>query len=99
MGTVRIKMPVVLQAGTIGALSSRTITIEDNYGRTLWQGRQGTIASFDIVSPTRISIYLGRYANEVSGIVRPGCKYVLEVDNGIHWKSQYILCEVDMLVG
>ena len=99
MEAVWIKMPVVLQPGYIGMLSSRTVKVLDDYGRTLWEGRQGTIASFDISSPIKIKIDLGSFANEVSGVVRPGGKYVLMVDNGIHWKSQYILSEVDMLVG
>lgn len=96
-GTVRIKMPNNIVEGWVGLFSSRSATVTDSHGKVLWKGQHGENASFTIDEPTQITINLGGWANEVSGIVYPKKKYSLVQDMGVHMLATYRITEVDVI--
>lgn len=96
-GTVRIKMPNNVVEGLVGLFSSRCALVTDKSGKILWKGKHGENASFSVNRPTRITIDLGGLANNVSGMVSPGCKYALVQDMGIHMLATFRLTEVDVI--
>lgn len=96
-GVVRIKMPNNIVEGLVGLFSSRSAIVTDSTGRTLWKGFHGENASFTIGEPTKITINLGGWANEVKGIVYPKKKYSLVQDMGVHMLATYRLTEVDVI--
>lgn len=95
-GIVRIKMPN-LQLGWAGLFSSRTATITDANGRTLWSGQHGENAQFEISEPQTVTISLGGWANEFSGTVEPRRKYTCVQDMGVHMLATFRLSEVDII--
>lgn len=96
-GTVRIKMPNNIVEGWVGLISSRAASVTDNRGKVLWKGQHGENASFVIDEPTKITINLGGWANEVTGIVYPKKKYSLVQDMGLHMFATYRITEVDVI--
>lgn len=96
-GEVRIKMPNNIVEGMIGLFSSRDALVSDGNGRILWKGKHGENARFTIDSPTNITISLGSWANEVSGLVYPKRKYSLVQDMGVHMFATFRLTEVDVI--
>ena len=95
-GVVRIKMPNNIVQGWVGLFSSRRAAVVSN-GRTLWEGQHGENASFNINSPTKITIELGGWANPVEGTVYPRKKYALVQDMGVHMLATFRLTEVDVI--
>lgn len=96
-GTVRIKMPNNIVEGWMGLISSRAASVTDSRGVVLWKGQHGENASFVIDKPTRITINLGGWANEITGIVYPKKKYSLVQDMGVHMFATYRITEVDVI--
>ncbi len=96
-GVVRIKMPNNIVEGWVGLFSSRTATVSDKSGKTLWTGQHGENASFTLDKPTDIVINLGGWANSVEGIVEPKRKYSLVQDMGMHMLATYRITEVDVI--
>ena len=92
IGEVKINLPDNSSELYVG-LSSTTITDFD--GNTLWKGKHGENASFTIDSPTIITIDMGSWANEVSGIVLPNKCYSLRNNIGLHKYANYSLEEAD----
>ncbi|MCD8103978.1 MAG: zinc-ribbon domain-containing protein [Lachnospiraceae bacterium] len=97
-GIVKIKMPTTnaISGGFVGMLSSKNVTISSG-SRTLWTGRHGQTASFELDAPTTITIDLGGWANKVNGRVEPKKKYELVQDQGIHMLATFTLSEVDVI--
>lgn len=96
-GVVRIKMPNNIVEGWVGLFSSRSATIMDSHGKILWKGQHGENASFTIDEPTKITINLGGWANEISGTVCPKKKYSLVQDMGLHMLATFRITEVDVI--
>ena len=96
-GVVRIKMPNNIVEGWVGLFSSRSATVYDDKGKTLWEGKHGENASFTIDEPTRVRVNLGGWANEVEGTVYPKKKYSLVQDMGVHMLATYRITEVDVI--
>ena len=96
-GIVRIKMPNNIVQGWVGLFSSRDARIEDSKGNVLWEGKHGENAKFEIEEATEITIYLGGWANTVSGEVEPNKKYSLVQDLGVHMLATFRMTEVDMI--
>lgn len=96
-GVVRIKMPNNIVEGMVGLFSSRNAIVKDEQGKVLWRGQHGENARFTIDKATRVTVNLGGWANEVSGIVYPRRKYSLVQDMGIHMLATYRLTEVDFI--
>lgn len=96
-GDVRIKMPNNVVQGVVGLFSSRRAAVVDNSGKILWEGKHGENARFTIEAPTKITIQLGSWANEVEGTVYPKRKYSLVQDMGIHMLATFRLTEVDVI--
>lgn len=96
-GVVRIKMPNNIVEGWVGLFSSRSATIMDSHGKILWKGQHGENASFTIDKPTKITINLGGWANEISGTVCPKKKYSLVQDMGLHMLATFRITEVDVI--
>lgn len=96
-GVVRIKMPNNIVEGWVGLFSSRSATVKDSHGKILWKGQHGENARFTIDEPTRITIYLGGWANEISGTVCPKKKYSLVQDMGLHMFATFRITEVDVI--
>lgn len=95
-GKVRIKMPNNIVEGWIGLFSSRDASVSAN-GKVLWKGHHGENAEFTIDEPTKITINLGGWANDVVGTVSPKKKYSLVQDMGVHMLATYRLTEVDVI--
>lgn len=97
-GLVKIRIPRTEQIadGWVGLFSSKTASITTN-GHTLWEGKHGETASFNIDGPTNIVINLGTWGNPVEGIVNPKHKYELVQDYGFHMKATFRLAEVDVI--
>lgn len=97
---VRVQLPNTQQisGGWVGLLSSKSAAIEAG-SKTLWQGRHGQTASFEIDAPTEVAVNLGTWANPVVGTVKPGMRYQLVQDFGVHLKATYTLTEIDMIGG
>lgn len=96
-GIVRIKMPNNIVQGWAGLFSSRKASVTDNHGKVLWEGQHGENAEFTIDEPTKITINLGGWANEVAGTVYPKKKYSLIQDMGVHMLATFRLTEVDVI--
>ena len=96
-GEVRIKMPNNIVEGWVGLFSSRSATVYNKSGKTLWSGKHGENARFIIDEPTDIRINLGGWANEVSGTVYPKRKYSLVQDMGVHMLATFRITEVDVI--
>lgn len=96
-GTVRIKMPNNVVDGWVGLFSSRKAEVRTVSGKILWEGSHGENARFTVSAPTKIVIDLGRWANDVEGIVYPRRKYSLIQDMGAHMLATYRLTEVDYI--
>ena len=94
---VRIKMPNNIVIGVAGLFSSRNAIVKTTSGEILWKGMHGQTAIFNITTETNIIINLGGWANELSGKIRPGKKYSLVQDLGMHWLATYRLTEVDVI--
>lgn len=99
-GQVRIQIPSTqqIQPGLVGALSSKAAVVKSG-SETLWSGKHGQTAVFDIDGPTKITITLGTWANPVVGTVKPRRRYQLVQDCGIHMKATYDLTEIDIISG
>lgn len=99
-GQVRIQIPSTqqIQPGLVGAFSSKAVEVK-SAGKTLWSGKQGQTAVFDVDGPTQVIITLGSWANPVNGTVKPRRRYQLVQDCGPHWKATYDLTEVDVISG
>lgn len=95
-GTVRIKMPNNIVEGWVGLFSSRDASVSAD-GKILWKGHHGENAEFIIDEPTKITINLGGWANEVEGTVSPKKKYSLVQDMGVHMLATFRLTEVDVI--
>lgn len=67
-GTVRIKKPNNIVEGWIGLFSLRDASVSAN-GKVLWKDHHGENAEFTIEKPTKITINLGDWANEIEGTV------------------------------
>lgn len=96
-GVVRIKMPNNIVQGWVGLFSSRDARVEDSNGNVLWEGKHGENAIFEINEPKEVTICLGGWANDVSGIVEPNKKYALVQDLGVHMFATYRITEVDVI--
>ncbi len=96
-GEVRIKMPNNIVQGWVGLFSSRDARVEDEEGNILWKGQHGENAKFIINRPVKVTIYLGGWANPISGIVEPRKKYSLIQDLGVHMLATFRLTEVDLI--
>ncbi len=90
-------MPNNIVEGWVGLFSSRNAVVKDHKGHVLWQGQHGENANFIISEPTKIVINLGKWANEVTGIVYPKKKYSLVQDMGVHMFATFRLTEVDII--
>ena len=63
----------------------------------LWSGKHGQTAIFDIDTPTKVTIDLGKWANDVTGTVSPGHRYQLVQDMSPHMFATFRLSEVDVI--
>ena len=92
VGMVSIKLPKYENSMFI----STKISIFDDTGKSVWEGRQGQVAQFYVKKPTKIEIKMSM-ANPIVGTVRANKKYACIQDNGIHWYAKYYLTEVDII--
>ena len=92
VGMVSIKLPRYENSMFI----STKISILDDTNKTLWEGRQGQVAQFNVDKPTNIIIKMNM-ANPIKGIVYANKKYACIQDTGIHWYATYYLTEVDLI--
>ena len=95
--TVRIALPNTNQMATgyVGLFAKKDCSIVSN-GKVIWTGKHGEVATFDIDEPQGVTIDLGTWANKVMGPVKPGTRYKLVQDMGLHMKATFRLTEVDM---
>lgn len=96
---VRIALPntnVLSGGGLASAFIKKDASVSSN-GRTLWSGSHSQVATFDVDGPTEVTIDLGSMANSTTGTVKPGHKYQLVQDLGLHWKAVFRLSEVDVI--
>lgn len=77
-------------------LSSKECTVRAG-NNTLWKGKQGENAKFEIDEPTSITIDIGSWGNPIEGTIEPGKKYSCVQDMGIHFRATYRLTEVDVI--
>ena len=92
VGIVSIKMPKYKNSMFI----STKISIFDDTGKAVWEGRQGQVAQFHVEKPTNIQIKMSM-ANPIKGTVFANKKYMCVQDTGIHWYATYHLTEVDII--
>lgn len=96
---VRIQIPNTEALGGQGIINA--FIAKDAYvrsgARTLWEGKHGTMAIFEISAPAEITVDLGKWANPTTGKVVPGHRYQLVQDQGVHWKATFRLSEVDVI--
>lgn len=95
--SVRIKIPNNIVQGWVGLFSSRATKITDDNNNLLWEGLHGQNANFTVDHSTNIIINLGKWANNVEGVVSPGKKYALSQDMGAHMYATFRLTEVDVI--
>lgn len=81
----------------LAAVSSSKVVITSE-DKTIWEGKPGQIARFEIDGPTEIRININCISKPLVDVVYPGCKYELVKDAGLHWWDHYFLSEVDSLV-
>ena len=92
VGIVSIKLPKYQNSMFI----STKISIFDDTGKSVWEGRQGQVAQFHVEKPTNIQIKMSM-ANPIKGTVCANKKYTCIQDTGIHWYATYYLTEVDII--
>ena len=92
-GTVYLKLSV---KGTIG----KTNVIEVATGKILWQGYQGSVATFHVEKPTEVYIGWGLSKNtgckETKFCAEAGKKYELTLEQGF-LTAHFIVKEVDVI--
>lgn len=90
IGTVRIKFPN-------SALKVRTylkVIIYDKLRNILWKGNHGDFANFSVDGPTKITIELGEFPTDITGVVEPSCIYTLVHAKSPHFIDEYNLVEI-----
>ena len=92
VGMVSIKLPQYESS----MFFSTKISIFDDDGEVIWDGRQGQVARFRVDKPTDIQIKMSM-ANPIQGTVCANKKYICVQDTGIHWYATYHLTEVDII--
>ena len=97
-GVVKIKLPRTEQMATgwVGLFASKEAWITVN-GKTVWNGKHGETASFEIEGPTTIVVNLGTWGNPIEATVSPKKKYECVQDFGVHMKATFRLSEVDII--
>lgn len=96
---VRIALPntdALSGGGIAGLLIAKNATVLAG-SKVLWSGKHGQTAIFDINAPTKITVDLGRWANDVTGTVSPGRRYHLVQDMSPHMFATFRLSEVDVI--
>lgn len=97
--TVRIALPntdALSGGGIAGLLIAKNATVFAGLD-LLWSGKHGQTAIFDIDAPTKVTIDLGKWANDVTGTVSPGHRYQLVQDMSPHMFATFRLSEVDVI--
>lgn len=97
--TVRIALPntdALSGGGIAGLLIAKNATVFAGL-ELLWSGKHGQTAIFDIDTPTKVTIDLGKWANDVTGTVSPGHRYQLVQDMSPHMFATFRLSEVDVI--
>lgn len=97
--TVRIALPntdALSGGGIAGLLIAKNATVFAGL-ELLWSGKHGQTAIFDIDRPTKVTIDLRKWANDVTGTVSPGHRYQLVQDMSPHMFATFRLSEVDVI--
>lgn len=93
---VKIKIPVFTSTWLNVALPVEIVSGT----KVLWEGKSGNIATFEIQNELTVIIRTkcnkGLH-NPIKGVIKPGLKYNIVQDCGVHWKATWILTEVDVI--
>ncbi len=95
---VAIKLPPIekMATGWVGLFASKDASISIG-SKTVWSGKLGQTAIFNVSKVTKINIDLGTWGVVPKSTVEPGRKYALVQDMSPHWKATFFLSEVDII--
>lgn len=93
-GEVQIYIPDTVVVGVARLFSPRKAEVRTSTGRLLWKGKHGEVASFTVSQPINIVIRLGKWANDITGVVFPKRNYFLVQHTVEHILATYQLTEM-----
>lgn len=92
--TVQIQLPDT-EAGYASPFPSRSASVMNARGQTLWAGKHGETAAFTLKRPEQVTVDLGGFADPVSGVVAPGGKYALTQESGAAGNAAYQITKIN----
>ena len=92
--TVQIQLPDT-EVGYASPFPSRSASVMNARGQTLWAGKHGETAAFTLKRPEQVTVDLGGFADPVSGVVAPGGKYALTQESGAAGNAAYHIPEIN----
>lgn len=90
IGTVRIKLP----NSDLKVRTYLKVIIYDKLRNILWKGNHENFAKFSVDGPTKITIELGEFLPDITGVVEPSCIYTLVYAKSPHFIDEYNLVEI-----
>ena len=92
--TVQIQLPDT-EVSYASPFPSRSASVMNARGQTLWAGKHGETAAFTLKRPEQVTVDLGGFADPVSGVVAPGGKYALTQESGAAGNAAYQITEIN----